>query len=159
MLQILKSAVIRIHCTRFQKWFWFWHIYWLFFFFRPLQSIPTGSPSPPAPLRCSSLVLLLMWYFSPFHPRSNLASENCTPNPLPHHSCPLRFPVWVAAITHALSLLCDLGHQKSPLLSWRRPLYPSQRRRPLQSRVPHPTPEGGGQSQLAKKKKNCDKNT
>lgn len=34
-------------------------------FLRPPWSFPTGPPSPPAPWRGSSLVLLLLWYFPP----------------------------------------------------------------------------------------------
>lgn len=76
--------------------------------------LPPAPPPPPSPSLLSSLVLLLLWYFSLLHPRSNLACEIAPFSSAPRWSAPLRFPVWVAAITLALSLVRDLGRRKPP---------------------------------------------
>lgn len=79
--------------------------------------------------------------FSLLHPRSNLACEIApfSSTPPPPWSAPLRFPVWVAAITLALSLVRDLGGQH-PLRSIVIEMTPhlSPWRQPLHSGVPHP---------------------
>lgn len=89
----------------------------VFFFFLPRP--PPGPPSPPCslvPLIPGAVIIVI---FSPSIPEVIWLLKIAPlppPHPLPHRSSPLRFPVWVAAITHALSLLHDLGHQKlSPI--------------------------------------------
>lgn len=78
-----------------------------------LLAASTSSLSFPPHITCAAIaVMLLLWYFSLLHPRSNLACEIAPFSSTPlTESAPLRFPVWVAAITLVLSLVRDLGGQ------------------------------------------------
>ena len=98
-----------------------------------LHHLPLLPSSPPWCCYCCDIFLSsipeVIW----------LVKLHLFPRLPPPRSAPLRFPVWVAAITLALSLVRDLGGQH-PLRSIVIEMTPhlSPWRQPLHSGVPHP---------------------